>query len=1132
MALSGPKRQKGSAGRRSFSRSRMAKYRLQVDEINSLAYRLESLTDSNLKKTGLNLRKRVRLSYLRWSVLGDSSNRKKLPHQSSPVARSMLNLAFSLAREASRRVLGMRHYDVQVMGGLVLSEGNIAEVRTGEGKTLMAILPVYLRALDGEGVHVVTVNDYLAERDFNTTKRIYRFLGLSVGLVIDPTGQTGRKRAYSCNVTYLSANQLGFDYLRDNMACKDEDIVQRGFHYCVLDEVDSILVDELLSPLIISSPPSEVSERRLRDFQASRDVVSALKEGFHYFLDERSREVTFSSEGFRFCQVALGLDDLFSDRRSWLPLLLSALTAKEIYKLNRDYVVEGGEICIVDEFTGRVLEGRRWSEGLHQALEIKEGLPPTSEGGTLASISYGSLFSLYWCLSGMTGTIGSEADEINVLYGMSTVKVPPNRKSRRSDFPDTIFRSQRDKWRAVAEECCEVHFAKGRPLLIGTATVEKSELLSSILSGFLVPHRLLNARKSVSMEPEIISAAGCPAAVTIATNVAGRGTDICLGGDLDLHFHREVGSFWGNRSACKPADLALIGLRSRRLRIRKECWGPLGVTSIYAVSAKGGHNAKGWLVDFVRREVEAWSSLGQEERSFLLRVMESGIVFSQSSFLEVVGPQLNDYEPVPLRDLGCVQRAILRAASRVNSFASAWVARLAVGIEKFLDSEYIPGGDGGRLIEVLLESESSSEDDGGRVKVVANSIFLQCLLFLERSLQDPCTTNPQSLDGLAFSEGEAIGVRRTSWRSKRYGEVGPVNEHYVRKRFFHSRKKREGQRLWGDRHGEPNEGPSVGAWSTLHRAILGKAREKLKRQKEEVGKLGGLYVIGTERHSSKRIDDQLRGRSGRQGEPGSSRFFVCLEDRILRAFGGKEREGKTPNFSEESLYRPVARGPFLELRTKLSDSLSSLPEDSRFEVAQAKAEAFFYSERKRFYEWNQVLDAQRRCVYEERKIILERQRGDGWIRGYTRGGADDISAYLERAKKREKASEYVVVGRSSLSPVWPVSSKVELFDDACSFSRQLWSVAYDLKSTEIGSLDRELLGRVETSFALGKIDNLWSVHLQRLGFFRDFSRLQSCVWRDPLVIYREKTSDALTAEIRRVKHMMVAYLSRLGGFLF
>jgi preprotein translocase subunit SecA len=427
------------------------------------------------------------------------------------------------------------------MGGIVLFEGNIAEMQTGEGKTLLALLPVFLRALDGEGAHVVTVNDYLAERDFAIGRQVYSFLGLSAGLILDCTGRPERKKSYACDVTYLSANQLGFDYLRDNLVYSEEDTVQRTLHYCVIDEVDSLIIDELVSPLVVSEPSETVDREKERDLQRSRDLVKALKKGFHYFLAEKTKEVTFSPEGLRFCQLALGSGDLFSPSGSWMSMLIPALRAKEICRRNRDYVLEGGEISIVDEFTGRILSGRRWSDGLHQALEVKEGLKPTAEGRTLASISYGDLFSLYRELSGMTGTVGADGTEIKGVYGMSTIKVPANRKTKREDLPDLIFRNQREKWRAVSETCYREHVFGRRPVLVGTTTVEKSELLSSILREIGVPHQLLNAKVGgARIEPEIVSRAGVLGSITIATNMAGRGTDILLGGSPDYLFHSRL----------------------------------------------------------------------------------------------------------------------------------------------------------------------------------------------------------------------------------------------------------------------------------------------------------------------------------------------------------------------------------------------------------------------------------------------------------------------------------------------------------------------------------------------------------------------------------------------------------------
>ncbi len=449
----------------------------------------------------------------------------------------LLPEAFAVVREASRRVLGMRHFDVQLIGGMVLHEGQIAEMKTGEGKTLVATLPSYLNALTGRGVHVVTVNDYLARRDAEWMGQIHRFLGLSVGLVQQSMAPIERKKNYECDITYATNSELGFDYLRDNMAGDESEIVQRDFQFCVIDEVDSILIDEARTPLIISGQVERPQEK----YQQAAEVVANLKRALDiskdgidpegdYEVDEKQRSCILTDEGFAKTEKLLNVQDLFDPKDPWAHYVTNALKAKELFVKDVNYIVRDNEAVIVDEFTGRVMPGRRWSDGQHQAIEAKENLQIQPETQTLASITYQNFFLLYPRLSGMTGTAKTEEVEFEKTYKLETTVVPTNRKISREDWVDQVFKTESAKWRAVAKETVEIH-KKGRPVLVGTTSVEKSELLSTLLSEQKVAHNLLNAKpENVEREAEIVAQAGRAGAVTIATNMAGRGTDIILGG--------------------------------------------------------------------------------------------------------------------------------------------------------------------------------------------------------------------------------------------------------------------------------------------------------------------------------------------------------------------------------------------------------------------------------------------------------------------------------------------------------------------------------------------------------------------------------------------------------------------------
>ncbi len=461
--------------------------------------------------------------------LSDAELQAKTPEFKERLERGesldeLLPEAFAVTREAARRVLGMRPYDVQVIGGIVLHQGKIAEMKTGEGKTLVATMPVYLNALTGRGVHVVTVNDYLARRDAEWMGKVYRFLGLEVGVIVHDMDDQDRKAAYLADVTYGTNNEFGFDYLRDNMKYSLEDMVQRDFYYAIVDEVDSILIDEARTPLIISGPSEESTELYYRVNQ----IIPHLKKEEHYTIDEKAKTVSLTEEGVARCEKLLGVDNLYDpSQTTLLHHVQQALKAHALFQRDVDYIVKDGQVIIVDEFTGRLMPGRRYSEGLHQALEAKEGVKIESENQTLASITFQNYFRMYEKLAGMTGTAETEAAEFQKIYNLEVVVIPTHKPMIRVDHPDVVFRTVKEKFEAAAKEIKALH-EQGRPVLVGTTSVEKSERLSRMLKRMGVPHEVLNA-KHHEREAEIVAHAGEKGRVTIATNMAGRGTDIVLG---------------------------------------------------------------------------------------------------------------------------------------------------------------------------------------------------------------------------------------------------------------------------------------------------------------------------------------------------------------------------------------------------------------------------------------------------------------------------------------------------------------------------------------------------------------------------------------------------------------------------
>ena len=702
---------------------KLKRYQPLVSDINLLEEDMAPLTDDELRGRTAGFREQL-------DNVGSATRQRQLLDE-------LLPEAFAVVREAARRVLGMRHFDVQLIGGMVLHDGQIAEMKTGEGKTLVATLPSYLNALTGRGVHVVTVNDYLARRDAEWMGQVHRFLGLSVGLIQQDMSPAERRRNYACDVTYATNSELGFDYLRDNMATDISEVVQREFHYCVIDEVDSILVDEARTPLIISGQVERPQEKYQQAARLAQQLVRAAemgKDGIDpegdYEVDEKQRNVILTDEGYAKAENLLGVSDLFDAADPWAHFVNNALKAKELFIKDVNYIVRNDDVVIVDEFTGRVMPGRRWSDGLHQAVEAKEALPIQPETQTLASITYQNFFLLYPRLAGMTGTAKTEEVEFEKTYKLEVTVVPTNRIRSRRDLPDQVYKTETAKWRAVAMETADVH-SQGRPVLVGTTSVEKSELLSALLQEQGIPHNLLNAKpENVEREAEIVAQAGRAGAVTIATNMAGRGTDIILGGNTDY---------------------------MARLKVRE----------------------------------------------VLLP--------------RLVRPEEGHRPPVPL------QRE-----------ASAGFSATATPVRPPSEA---------RAIGALFPCELSGDTDAALAQVARTLVQLW---------------GDRSLTVLDLED------RITSAAEK-----------------------------------APSEDEGILALRQVISRIRADYDAVIAAEQSGVREAGGLHVIGTERHESRRVDNQLRGRAGRQGDPGSTRFFLSLEDNLLRIFGGDRVAGLMNAFRVE-----------------------------------------------------------------------------------------------------------------------------------------------------------------------------------------------------------------------------------------
>ena len=915
---------------------KLKRYQPLISDINLLEEEIAPLSDDDLRSLTAEFRLKL-------------ANAETVVRQKA-LLDELLPQAFAVVREAGKRVLGMRHFDVQLIGGMVLHNGQIAEMKTGEGKTLVATLPAYLNALTGRGVHVVTVNDYLARRDAEWMGQIHRFLGLSVGLIQQDMAPQDRRRNYACDITYATNSELGFDYLRDNMASDIADVVQREFHYCVIDEVDSILVDEARTPLIISGQVERPQEK----YRRATEIASALeraaemgKDGIDpegdYEVDEKQRNVTLTDEGYAKAEQLLGVEDLFNPRDPWAHFLNNALKAKELFVKDVNYIVRGEDAVIVDEFTGRVMPGRRWSDGLHQAIEAKESLPIQPETQTLASITYQNFFLLYPRLAGMTGTAKTEEVEFEKTYKLEVTVVPTNRTRSRSDWTDQVYKSETAKWRAVALETAEIHRA-GRPVLVGTTSVEKSELLSALLAEQQIPHNLLNAKpENVEREAEIVAQAGRSGAVTIATNMAGRGTDIILGGNSDY---------------------------MARLKVRE--------------------------------------------------VLLPRLVL----------PEEDHRPPVPLQ----------------RSAAAAGFSQEAPAAFK-APSE-------ARAIGNLYPCELSSSADAALGELAKQLVG---------------AWGDRSLTVLELEDRIAQAAEKA-----------------------------------------PTDDPQIQALREMIARVKAEYDIVVKQEEAQVRAAGGLHVVGTERHESRRVDNQLRGRAGRQGDPGSTRFFLSLEDNLLRIFGGERVAGLMNAFRvEEDM--PIESG-------MLNRSL---------EGAQKKVETYYYDIRKQVFEYDEVMNNQRKAVYAERRRVLDGRELKQQVIGYGERTIQDIvEAYVNPDLPPEewdldqlvcKVKEFVYL----LEDLTPEQVQGLSMEELKAFLQEQLRNAYDIKEGQVDQVRPSLMREAERFFILQQIDTLWREHLQAMDGLRESVGLRGYGQKDPLIEYKNEGYDMFLEMMTQMRRNVI-----------
>jgi len=850
-----------------------SQYKKQIFEIKELERAITTFTNSEIRVAAKNLQKQA-------------LNKKTLD--------DLLVSSFALTREASRRTLGLRHYDVQLLGGMILNQNKIAEMKTGEGKTLVATLPAVLNALTKKGVHIVTVNEYLANRDQVSLQKLYGFLGLETGLIKEGMSTEERKRNYKCDITYVTNSELTFDFLRDNTVFKSSDITLPQFNYCIVDEVDAVLIDEAQTPIILSDVEQTFSAEK---YVASSEIVNYLVLNEHYKIDEKNKNVTLTQTGSKQVEKILDITDLYNQENPWIPFILNALKAKTLFFNNVHYIVQNERILIVDEFTGRIMADRRWGDGLHQAIEAKEQVPIRPRAETQATTTYQNFFLLYPKLSGMTGTGKTAEIEFEKIYNLPVNVVPTFSVPKRKDLPDLIYKDQFSKWNAIAKFCKTIA-SKGQPVLIGTTTVAKSEMLGQLLNEYDLTYQILNARpENVRRESEIISQAGRQNAITISTNMAGRGTDIILGGNI-------------------------------KNRIEKDLYNILTLIKGYQ--------------------------------------------------------RVNNVQIIPFK--------VIKRFTRGNSYRF-----LSVVLTLIKDTNFLKLSD----IDILKTLQENDQ--------ILETTFLY-----------------QKLIRLLLNE---------------------LTIYYKKDQI---------------------------------------------QQSGIVKNLGGLFVIGTERNDSCRIDNQLRGRCGRQGDPGSSQFFLSLDDNLLRLFGSNKFQSFAQNQITDDL--PI-QSKFI------SNSLDS---------AQNRVEERAFEKRKNLFDYDEILNQQRNIIYFERNLTLTNSliRTNGFSYG-EQIISDFIKLFSNKQLNFKQFSELLKnlfgkqVRLKNLETTLFSNNRISKKELQLYILNEFW-LRYQLRVQKLGIYGDGLFTNLERSITLYNINNVWKEHLQSLMLLRESVGWRSYGQKNPLTEYKRE----------------------------
>jgi preprotein translocase subunit SecA len=1101
-----PKKVFGSSNDRELKRLRPLQ-----ESVNQFETDLSALSDDELRAKSDAFRARIRdgsaterteLERLRAALLeplegGLEELREAIKKQEDAVYKAeqdvleeILADAFACVREASRRTIGLRHYDVQMLGGIVLHRGRIAEMKTGEGKTLVATLPIYLNALTGRGVHLVTVNDYLARRDVQWMGPIYHLLGLSCAAIVhdesfafDPTyvvkdyrmlnlRPVERKTAYLADITYGTNHEFGFDYLRDNMKFSLEEYVQRELAFAIVDEVDNILIDEARTPLIISGPAEESTDKyyqidrvvpRLRrgattvgDVRAE-DRASVEAQG-DYTVDEKSRSVHLTEGGVSKVERMLGIQNLYDPSHvDILHHVNQALRAHTLYKRDVHYIVKDGQVIIVDEFTGRLMPGRRWSDGLHQAVEAKEGVRIERENQTLATITIQNYFRMYRKLAGMTGTADTEAAEFKKIYKLDVNVIPPNKQMIRLDHPDVVYKSEREKFNAVVEQIADCYERK-QPVLVGTVSVEKSEQLSKMLKRGGVKHNVLNAVNHEA-EANIIAQAGRLGAVTIATNMAGRGTDILLGGNPEFLARSEMENEWVRRTSNLPeASLryedVLAELRERfdaAVEAARETheprWQPLAEAQAKTLEdLTAAHRAA--------LEAEFWSSR-QAYDSALGGLGEGGPAYEHCAHAaEVYSTALQEIDRVTGPHFG------EEGQQRFEQALKDWCQALRES----------SNGASGALQGARATFERTRQD-------------------YERAAQRVLGEAVESFNGEQAKAAYEDALAAYQAAERAYGEArAPYEAAVTAARDNYENERRKYTKVIQDVREQMEQAPDElrGRYSD----ILHKYQELCAIERQQVVDAGGLFILGTERHESRRIDNQLRGRAGRQGDPGASRFFLSLEDDLLRIFGAERIQGLMTRLGMEE-------GEPIEHRL-ITRAIAN---------AQGKVEGHNFDVRKHLLEYDDVMNTQREVIYGQRRTILGGETLDAQVMEMTDGLVEAIVEQYAPGDVPAAEWDWAALDEAVLKQF---NVRLQLSEEERGGMTQtgldelLRQRVRALHAEREAAFTPPVMRQLQKFVVLQTIDQLWKEHLLNMDHLKEGIGLRGYGQRNPLQEYQKE----------------------------